>query len=116
MPKIIFNTTFELYKATDEYLLELGTGSVNTYGYPGSWNVSLITNFTSLFDVTRVSTLLGQTRKVLCHVDLPYSHDILYPLAFQSPGASSFNGNLSAWDTSCATTMSTMVSAARPVL
>lgn len=62
----VFQTTDELYHAVDAYVLLLTNSSdeflIKTsdvalrYGYPiSSWNVSLITNFSRVFDPTRIS-------------------------------------------------------------
>lgn len=56
---IPFTTTEELYSAVDDYLSGNGantTSSAITYGYPiGSWDVSLLTNFSMVFDANRQS-------------------------------------------------------------
>jgi surface protein len=94
---VAFTSTQELYRAVDEYLAAGGGGqdalesarhahvSIR-YGYPiGRWNVSLITDFSRVFDPDRNVDLL-QERSV-------------------SRNRSTFNEDLSGWDVSSATTM-----------
>jgi surface protein len=82
-PQLAFTTTQELYDAVDEYLM---TGSTNnSYGTTiGTWNISLLTNLSNVFN------------------------------AFdRSPLAQYFNENLTGWDTSRVTTMENLFLDAR---
>lgn len=83
LPRKAFTSTQELYDAVDEYL---STGSPNLiYGRTiGSWNISLLTNLSNVFN--------AQDR---------------------NPRAMYFNDNLTGWDTSRVTTMENLFLDAR---
>ena len=82
-PQKPFTTTQELYDAVDEYLESGYANSI--YGHPiGEWNISLLTNLSSVFNA--------------------YS---------RNPSAYYFNEDLSGWDTSNVVTMENMFLDAR---
>lgn len=95
-----FKTTEQLYKAVDAYLASLAESDAAPesssvalrYGFPiGMWNVSLITNFTRVFDPVR-SNAFDENRK--------------------QEFKSTFNEDLSGWDVSNAVTMFAMFAGA----
>lgn len=85
--RLPFQSTEELIEAVDTYVAALSANDdallasvVNTYGNPmNAWNVSLVTDFTSIFDGARNPQI-----------------------------AATFNEPLSEWDVSSATTMEAM--------
>lgn len=83
-----FQSTDELYVAVDDYMANStsnATISAMTYGYPmGTWDVSLITNFTRVFDPDRTVPFDGSS----C-----------------GPILSPFNENITAWNVANAVTM-----------
>ena len=83
-----FTSTEQLYLAVDDYMANStsnATFSAITYGYPmGTWDVSLITNFTRVFDPNRTIPFDGTS-----------CGEILSP----------FNENVAAWNVANAVTM-----------
>ena len=83
-----FTSTEELYVAVDDYMTNTTsnvTFSALTYGYPmGVWDVSLITNFTRVFDPDRTVPFDGSS----CGATL-----------------SPFNENITAWNVANAVSM-----------
>jgi surface protein len=102
-PKVIIRSTEELYDAVDAYIFTRWNNSIdkNTdfdYVYNnvpiGQWDVSEITNFTSVFDVLR-------NPNVAMFNDDISSWDTSKAMTMQSMfyGAEKFNGNISTWQT-----------------
>lgn len=83
-----FTSTEELYVAVDDYMTNStsnATFSATTYGYPmGVWDVSMITNFTRVFDPDRTDPFDGTS----CGTTY-----------------STFNENITAWNVANAVTM-----------
>ena len=104
--KAAFQTLVELCLAVDIYMEVIRT-SINPrhsevamrYGYPiGTWNVSLIRDFTRVFDPLRrqeFDETIGITKDI--------SNGIALPTTFTS--LAGFNEDLSGWDVSNATSM-----------
>jgi len=96
---IPFTSTEELYAAVDDYIANGGvntTSSAITYGYPiGTWDVSGITDFTSVFDPNRGSafedfdTTVGYMNYDVSTWDV--SNGLTFDRMFR---ATTFNGNL----------------------
>ena len=106
----------QLYHAVDAYAVDaffnaatrtesLKTSAVaKRYGYPiGSWNVSLITNFSRVFDLERINPVGNSGGVVGRHLKYGQRNDQY---------ASTFNEDLSGWDMSNAVTMFRMFSSA----
>ena len=99
-------TQEELLNAVDEYI-DNATNSSNvatTYGHPiSNWNVSLVTNFSNVFDTHRNPKLVTFVE------DLDgWDTSLAISMAQMFAGASWFNGNISTWSTSRVTTMEGM--------
>lgn len=99
-------TQEELFSAVDEYI-ENATNSSNVamkYGHPISfWNVSMVTNFSNVFDTHR-------NPKLISFIDDLDGWDTSSAISMSRmfAGASWFNGNISTWSTSRVTTMEGM--------
>lgn len=99
-------TQDELQQAVDEYV-QNSTNSSNVaakYGHPiSNWNVSLVTNFSNLFDTHR-------NPKLVTFIEDLDGWDTSSAIAMSRmfAGASWFNGNISTWSTSRVTTMEGM--------
>jgi surface protein len=102
----VFQTTEELYDAVDAYRAA-GTASsdvVLRYGPLGAWNVSLITDFSRVFDPIRTDTLSPSTLSDI-YTDLEVDE---FPRT--NFDVARFNEDLSGWDVSNAETMMGMFS------
>ena len=100
----VFQSTEELYDAVDAYRAA-GTNAalsdvVLRYGPIAAWNVSLITNFSRVFDPIRSDLLTTATISSVYEVAFP-------PTNFDG---AQFNEDLSGWDVSNAETMMGMFS------
>ena len=99
-------TQNELQQAVDEYIQNT-TNSSNVaikYGHPiSNWNVSLVTNFSKIFDTHRNPKLVTFIED-LDGWDTSSATDMSRMFA----GALWFNGNISTWSTSRVTTMEAM--------
>ena len=82
---------------------ENATDVTLTYGPIRTWNTSLVTDMTSLFDVD-VNEASGDFNEDLSGWDTSRVTTMQYMFY----GASSFNGNVSSWDTSNVTSMNSM--------
>lgn len=101
-----FRRTIELYEAVDEYMIDKSPFSLTSqkYGHPiGAWDVSLITNFESLFDSER-NPLAARFNEDLNSWDV--SSALIFDRMFA--GAKLFNGNISSWSTLRAQSMAHM--------
>jgi surface protein len=87
-------TTEELYQAVDIYIASMGNNITilnEKYGFPiNGWNVSLISNFSRVFDANRAKTFYVSS------IDM----------------SNTFNEDISDWDVSSATTMFGMFASA----
>jgi surface protein len=99
-----FITTPELYAAVDAYLLDNTTTSTTAlrYGHPiGTWNVTLLTDFSRVFDPVRNNDLSAErtTSISLFNEDIS-SWDVSNAVSFQGifAGATSFNQDISSWN------------------
>ena len=138
----VFRTTEELYQAVDGYIMSTSSKGSNVssvqssdvairYGYPiSSWNVSLLTNFSYVFDPTRVNVdNTWEFNEDLADWDVSNAKTMAGMFkgayAFQGIGlenwnvgkvkdfsfmfySSGFNGTISGWDTSNAESMASM--------
>jgi surface protein len=122
---VAFTSTLELYQAADEYMKAGGGGPDASqsapmspvalrYGYPiGTWNVSLITDFTRVFDPDRNATLpMDRTvsaQRSMFNEDLSgWNVSSATTMVGMFAWAERFNGNISTWQTSMVTNMSYM--------
>jgi surface protein len=99
-------TQQELHKAVDGYLRNSTNSSTValTYGYPiGIWNVSQVSNFSSVFDSDR-NPLVRAFVEDLSEWDTSSALSMSRMFA----GASWFNGNISTWSTGRVMTMHAM--------
>lgn len=100
---VAFEDTHELYRAVDEYLRDNSSTSnvTMTYGHPiGSWNVSQVTDFGSVFDVAR-NPMVVAFNEDLSGWDTSAAVSMIMTFA----GASLFNGDISMWATGRVTSM-----------
>jgi surface protein len=122
---VAFESTEELYAAIDEYLdISQNNATANPpnesrvalkYGYPiGTWNVSLLTDFSRVFDPDRTANLNNQDRTPIASTS-PFNEDLsgwnvsrATTMVGMFAYASSFNGSVSGWQTSKVTNMSFM--------
>jgi len=110
-------TPQQLYEAFDEYIESSdreNTVAARTFGYPvGSWNVSLLTDFSRLFDTNRDLAFVWDRNPSTAARD--FNEDLTgwnvsaaettFAMFF---GADAFDQNLTAWDVSRVTNMSYM--------
>ena len=99
-------TQKELQDAVDEYIEDKTNSSrvALTYGHPMSnWDVSLITNFSNVFDIRRNPKLISFDE------DLDgWNTSSAISMSWMFAGAAWFNGNISTWSTSRVITMEGM--------
>lgn len=98
-PKV-FASTVELYEAVDGYVANGSTTTLEYGDHIGIWDVSLITDFSSVFDSSR-NTLVESFNEGLSGWDT--SRAITMERMFS--GAEFFNGDISTWNTSSVTNM-----------
>jgi Mycoplasma protein of unknown function, DUF285 len=139
VPLLPLATTEELYTAVDKYLFDVSASSVValTYGYPiGVWNVSMITDFSGVFDSER-NPATRNFNEALDGWDLSNAESIssmfrgtlrfegagleswrmprCINMSFAFDGAEKFNGDIAAWATDSVLDMTAMVSTCRNV-
>jgi surface protein len=122
-----FTMTTELFDAVDAYLIDGSKVSLTSqkYGYPiGTWDVSRITNFSSIFDYRRNPMLADFNEDLVgwnVSAALVFDRMFMGAAAFTTwytagvrsmthmfDGAASFNGDLSRWETRRCENMSFM--------
>lgn len=96
-------TGLELLNAVDSYLNDSSPNSsvAQMYGHPiGTWNVSLVTNFSNVFNVNR------NGRAGMFDEDLSgWNTGAAESMDFTFFGAALFNGDVSTWSTGRLTSM-----------